>query len=60
MNNGIFNSPVLSRSQDFATVLQTDLTQSLVPPVEQANVKVLAKAKCLVAREELVSSRFGK
>ena len=50
MDNGIFNSTVLAHTQiliqtrgaqneDFAAVLQTDLTQSLVPSVAQANIK---------------------
>ena len=50
MDNGIFNSPVLACTQilihtreaqnwDFATVLQMDLTQTLVPSVAQANIK---------------------
>lgn len=50
MDNGIFNSPVLAYSlilihtqgaqnEDFAAVLQMDLTQSLVPSVAQANIK---------------------
>ena len=50
MDNGIFNSPVLAcslilihtqgvQNKDFATVLQMDLTQSLVPSAAQANIK---------------------
>ena len=48
MDNGIFNSPVLAcaqilihtqRAQNVAAVLQTDLTQSLVQSVAQANIK---------------------
>ena len=40
MDKGIFNSPVLARTHwDFAAVLQTDLTRSLVPSVTQANIK---------------------
>ena len=50
MDYGVFNSPVLACTQtliytrgaqnyDFAAVLQTDLTKSLVPSVAQANIK---------------------
>ena len=50
MDNGIFNSPVPARTEilintrgaqnyDFAAVLQTDLTNILVPSVAQANIR---------------------